>query len=206
METVADFIFLGSKSTADGDFNDEIKRCLLLGRKAMINLDSILKSRNITLLTRVKAMFFSSSLVWMWELDHKEDWAPKNWCFWTVVLDKTFENPLDNKEIKTVSPKGNQPWRFIERTDAEAEVPIVWPPDVRSQLIGIDPDAGKDWDETRRRRGATEDEMVGWHHWLNGCKSELTPEDRERQGSLGCRSPQGCRVGYDLVTEQQCIF
>ena len=149
---------------------------------------------------------FSSSLVWMWELDHKEDWAPKNWCFWTVVLDKTFENPLDSKEIKPVNPKGNQPWRFIETTDAEAEVPILWPPDVKSQLIGIDPDAGKDWDESRRRRGVTEDEMVGWHHWLNGCKSELTPEDRERQGRLGCRSPQGCRTGYDLVTEQQCIF
>ena len=142
----------------------------------------------------------------MWELDHKEDWAPKNWCFWTVVLEKTFENPLDNKEIKPVNPKGNQPWIFIERTDAGGEVPIVWPPDVKSQLIGIDPDPGKYWDESRRRRWATEDEMVGWHHWLHGYKSEQTPEDSERQGSFGCCSPQGGRVGNDLVTEQQCIF
>ena len=136
---------------------------------------------------------FSSSLVWMWELDHKEDWAPKNWCLWTVVLEKTFENPLDNKDIKPVNPKGNQPWRFIERTDAEGEVPTVWPPDVKSQLIGIDPDPGKDWDESRRRRWATEDKMVGWHHWLNGYKFEQAPGDSEQQGSLECCSPWGCK-------------
>ena len=110
METVTDFNFLGSKITADGDCNHEIKRCLLLGRKAITNLDSILKSRDITLPTKihlVKAMIFSSSHVQMWVLDYKETWAPKNWCFWTVVLEKTLESPLDCKEIKPVNPKGN---------------------------------------------------------------------------------------------------
>ena len=111
METVTDFIFRGSKITADGDCSHEIKRCLLLGRKVMTNVDSILKSRDITLLTKVhlvKVMVFSSSHVWMWELDHKEGWAPKNWCFWTVVLQKTLQSPLDCKEIQPVHPKRNQ--------------------------------------------------------------------------------------------------
>ena len=137
----------GSKITADGDCSHEIKRCLLLGRKVMNNLDSIFKSRDITLPTKVclvKAMVFSSIHVWMWELDHKEGLAPKNWCVWTVLLEKTLESLLDSKEIKPVYPKGNQSWIFIGRTDAEAEVPILWPPDVKSQLIGKDPDAGKD--------------------------------------------------------------
>ena len=123
VETVADFIFLGSKITADGDSSHEIKRHLLLGRKAMTNLDSILKSRDITLPTKV-CHGFASSHVWMWELDYKESWVPKNWCFWTVVLKKTLENPLDYK-IKPVIPKGNQSWIFIGRTDSEAETPIT---------------------------------------------------------------------------------
>ena len=115
---------------ADGDCNHEIKRCLLLGRKSMTNLDSILKSRDITLMTKfclVKAMVFASSHVWMWELDYKESWVPKNWCFRTVVLEKTLESPLDCKDIKPVHPKGNKSWIFIGRTDAEAETPILWP-------------------------------------------------------------------------------
>ena len=114
----------------------------------MTNLDSILKSRDITLPTKiclVKAMVFSSSLVWMWEMDHKESWALKNWRFWTVVLEKTLESLLDSKEIQPVSPKGNKSWIFIGRTDAEAETPVIWPPDVKNWLIGKDPDAGKDW-------------------------------------------------------------
>ena len=130
--------------------------------------DSVLKSRGITLPTKVhlvKAMVFSSSHVQMWELDYKEDWAPKNWCFWTVVLEKTLESPLDCKEIQPVHPKGNQSWLFIGRTDVEAETPILWPSDGKSQLIGKDPDAGKDW--RREEKGMTEDEMVVWHHWLN---------------------------------------
>ena len=147
-ETVADSIFGGSKITADGDCNHEIKICFQLGRKAMINLDSILKSRDITLSTKVhlvnQSYGFSSILVWMWELDSKESWAPKNWCFWTVMLEKTVESPLDCKEIQRVHPKGNHSWIFIGRTDAEAETPILGPPDAKSRLIGKDPDAGKD--------------------------------------------------------------
>ena len=173
METVTDFIFLGSKITADGDCSHEIKRCLLLGSKAMTNLDSILKSRDITLLTKVhlvKSYGFSSSQVWMWELDYKQSWAPKNWCFWTVVLEKSLESPLDCKEIQPVHPKGDQSWIFIGRTDAEAETPILWPPDVKKWLIGKDPDAGKDW--RWEEKGMTKDEMVGWHHQLNGHEFE----------------------------------
>ena len=153
METVADFIFLGSKITADGYCSHEIRRCLLLGRKVMTNLDSLLKSRDITLPTKVslvKAMVFPSSHVWMWELDYKESWALKNWCFWTVVLEKTLESPLDCKEIQPVHPKGNQSWVFIGRTDVEAETLILWPPDAESWLIWKDPDAGKDWGQEEK--------------------------------------------------------
>ena len=161
-------IFLGSKITADGECSHEIKRRLLLGRKVMTNLDSIFKSRDITLPTKVhlvKAMFFSSSHLWMWELDHKESWVHKNWGFWTVVL-KTLESPLDCKEIQPVHPKGDQSWVFIGRTDIEAETPILWPPDAKSQLIWKDPDTWKDL--RQEEKGTTEDEMVGWYHWLNG--------------------------------------
>ena len=114
---------------------------------------------------------FSSGHVWMWELYYKESWAPKNWCFWTVVLEKTLENPLDCKEVKPVHPKGDQSWIFVGRTDAEAEAPILWPPDMKSWLIWKDPDAGKDW--RREEKGTTEDEMVGWHHPWDGHEFEL---------------------------------
>ena len=153
-ETVADFIWGGSKVTADGDCSHEIKRCLLLGRKVMTNLDSILESRDITLPTKIpssQGYGFSSSHVLIWELRYKESWAPKNWCFWTVMLEKTFVSPLDCKEIQPVHPKGNQSWVFIGRTDVEAETPILWPPGSKSWLTGKDPDAGKDW--RWRRRG-----------------------------------------------------
>ena len=113
---------------------------------------------------------FSHSHVWMWELDYKESWAQKNWCFWTVVLEKALESPLDCKEIQPVHPKGDESWVFIGRTDVEAETPILWPPDVKSWLIGKDPDAGKDWGQ--EEKATTEDEMVGWHHWLNGHEFE----------------------------------
>ena len=141
-------IFWSSKITTDGDCSHEIKRCLLLGRKVMTNLDSILKCRDITLPAKVllvNAVVFSSSHVWMWELDYKESWVLKNWCFWTVVLVKTLESPLDSKEIQPVHPKGDQSWVFIGRTDIEAETPVLWPPDVKNWLIWKDPDAGKDW-------------------------------------------------------------
>ena len=113
---------------------------------------------------------FSSSHVWMWQLDYKESWVLKNWCFWTVVLEKTLESPLDCKEIKSVNPKRNQPWIFTGRTDAEAETPILWPPDAKNWLIWKDPDTGKDW--RQEEKGTTEDEMVGWHHQLNGHEFE----------------------------------
>jgi len=154
METVRDFIFLTSKITPDGDCSHEVKRCLLLGRKAMTNLDSILKSRDITLPTKVYSLSydFSSSYVWMWELDYKESWALNNWCFWTVVLEKILESPLDSKEIQPVHPKGDQSWVFIGRNDAKAEAPILWPPDAKNWVIWKDPDAGKDWSWRRRGR------------------------------------------------------
>ena len=113
---------------------------------------------------------FSSSHVWMWELDYKESWVPKNWWFWTMVLEKTLESSLSCKEIQPVHPKGDQSGVFIGRTDAEAETPILWPPDAKSWLILKDPDAGKDW--RQEEKGTTEDEMVGWHHWLNGHEFE----------------------------------
>ena len=161
-------LFLGgSKITADGDCSHEIKRHLLLRRKVMTNLDSILKSRDIALPTKVhlvKAMVFPV-VVFGWELDYKESWVPKNSCFWTVVLEKTLESPLNCKEIQPFHPDGDQSWMFIGRTDVEAQTSILWSPDAKSWLIGKDPDAGKDrrWEE----KGMTEDEMVGWY-WLNG--------------------------------------
>ena len=172
METVSDFIFLGSKITADGDCSHEINRHLLLGRKAMINLDSILKSRHYfaSIGTFSQSYGFSSSHIWMWELDYEESWALKNWCFWTVVLETTLESPWDCKEIQPVHPKGNQSWIFIGKTDVEAETPILLPPDVKNWIIWKDPDAGKDW--RWEEKGMTEDQMVEWHHQLNGHEFE----------------------------------
>ena len=162
---MSDFILGVSKITADGDCSHEIKRCLHLGRKVMTNLDSILKSRDITLPSKVhlvKAM--------MWELDYKESWAAKNWCFWTVVLEKTLESPLGCKEIQPVHSEGDQSWVFFGGTDVEAETPILWPPDVKNWLIWKDPDAGKDW--RQEEKGMAQEEMVGWRHWLNGHEFE----------------------------------
>ena len=131
---------------------------------------------------------FSSSHVWMWELDCKESWVPKNWCFWTVVLEKTLENPLDCKKIQPVHPRGNQFWIFIGKTDAEAETPILWPPDAKNWLTVKDPDAGKDW---RLEKGTTEDEMVGWHLWIDGHGFGWTPGVGDGQGGLVCCSSWG---------------
>ena len=169
VETVADFISGGSKITADGDCSHEIKRHLLLGRKVMTKLDSIFKSRDITLPTNVclvKAMVFPAIMYGCESWTIKKSWVLKNWCFWTVVLEKTLESLLDCKEIHPVHPKGNQSWMFIERTDVEAETPILGLPDAKSWLIWKDPYAGKDW--RQEEKGTTEDEMVGWHQWLNG--------------------------------------
>ena len=134
----------------------------------------------------------------MWKLDYKESWALKNWCFWTMVLEKTLESPLDCKEIQLVHPKGNQSWVFIGKTGAEAETPILWPPDTKSWLIGKDPDAGKDW--RWKEKGTTEDEMVGWHHQPDGYEFEQALGVGDGKGSLACCSPWGCKELY--TTEQ----
>ena len=170
METMTHFVFLGYKITADGDCSHKIKRGLLLWREVMTNLDSILKSRDFAnKVLSSKRYGFSSSHVWIWELDYKESWA-QNWCFWTLVLEKSLESSMDCKEIQPVHPKGNQSWIFIGRTDAETETPTLWPPDVKNGLIRKDPDAGKDW--RQEEKGMTEDEMVGWHHRHDGHESE----------------------------------
>ena len=143
---------------------------------------------------------FSSSHVWVWKLDYKESWALKKWCFWTVVLEKALENPLDCKEIQPIHPKGNQSWIFVGRTDGEAETPILWPPDAKNWLIWKDPDAGKDW--RQEEKGTTEDEMVGWHHWLDGHEFELVM-DRE-PGMLQSMGLQ--RVRHDWATELNYPF
>ena len=142
-------------------------------RKVMTNLDSILKSRDITLPTKVhlvKAVVFPV-VMYGWELDCEEGWVPKNWCFWTVVLEKTLESPLDCKEIQLVHSE-DQPWDFFGRNDAKAETPLLWPPHAKSWLIGKDSDAGRDWGQ--EEQGMTEDEMAGWHHWLDGREFEWT--------------------------------
>ena len=193
METVTDFIFLGFKITADSDCSHKIKRCLLLGRKAMTNLGSVLKSRDITLPTKVhviKAMVF---LVVMygcesWTMKKAECQKIDAFELW-LVLKNILESPLDIREIKLLNPKGNKPWIFIGRTDAEA--PILLPPDAKSQLIGKDTYTGEDWGHKEKR--VTEDGMVGWHHWLNGHEFEQTVEDGEGQGGLACCSSWGCK-------------
>ena len=178
VETVADFIFWGSKIAADGDYSHEIKRHLLLGRKVMTKLDSILKSRDITLSKKVclvKAMVFPV-VMYGCELDYKESWALKNWCFWTVVLEKTPESALDCKEIQPVHPKGDPSWVFIGRTDAEAETPILRTPHAKSWLIWKVPDAGKDW--RQEEKGMTDGWMASptqWAWvWVNSGQGGLT--------------------------------
>ena len=177
VETVSDFIFLGSKITKDGDCSHEKKRCLLLGRKAVTNLDSILESRDITFPTKVhivKAMVFPI-VIQMWELDHREGWVLKNWCFWnTMALKKTLESPLDSEEIKPVNPKGNQPWIFIGRTDAEAETPIRWPHDEKNRLI-VNKTLMLGKTEGMRRKG--------WQRmgWLDGITDSMDMSLRKLQ-------------------------
>ena len=193
METVRDFI-LGSKITADGDCSHDIKRHLLLGTKDMTNLDSIIKKQRHYFANKgpsSQSYGFPGSHVWMWELDYKESWAPKNWYFWTVMLEKTLESPLDCKEIQPVHPKGNESWIFIGRTDAEAEGPILWPPDGKSQFMGKDPDAGKDW--RQEEKGMTDDEMIGWHHLLDGHEFEQALGVGDGEGILLCFSPWSCK-------------
>jgi len=191
MEIVADFIFLGSKITEDGDCSHEIKRNLLLRRKAMTNPDSILKSRDITLPTKVRLV---KAMVFPVVMYGCESWAIRKAEHRRIdVLSsgvgKTLESPLACKEIQPVNPKGNQSWIFTGRTDAEAEALILWPPDVKNWLFRKDPDPGKDW--RQEEKGASEDEMVGWHHRLDGHDFEQAPGVGDGQWSLACYSPWG---------------
>ena len=240
METVTDFIFLGSKITADAmklkapwkKSYDKPRKHIKKQRNYFANKGPSSRSyrrrqwhptpgllpgesqgpgslvgcclRVAQSLTRLKWLSsssssqsygFSSSHVWTWELDHKESWVPTNCCLWTVVLEKILESPLDSKEIKPVNPKGNQPWIFTERADAEAEVPLLWPPDAKNWLTGKDPD----W--RQEEKGTTEDEMVGWHHWFYGHEFEQAPGVGDGQGGLMCCSPWGCRLRHDWATE-----
>ena len=192
VEAVTEFVSLGSKSTADSDYSLKIKRLLLLGRKAMTNIDSIIKSRDITLPTKVWIVKAKVFPVVMYGC---ESWTIKKaecrrtdafelWCW------RTLESPLDCKEIQPVHSKGNQSCIFIGRTDAEAEAPILWPPDVKSWLFEKDLDARKDWEQEKE---AAEEEMIGWHYWLDGHKFEQALGDIETQGSLVCCSPWGLK-------------
>ena len=188
--------FIFHKITIDGDCNHKIKRHLLLRRKAMTNLDSVLKGRHhfANKGQYIKSPYsqsysFSSSHVWMWDLDQKEGLSAEELVFSSCGAGEDSSESPGSKEIKPIKPKGNQPWIFIGRTDTVA--PLIWPPDVKSQLIGKDPDAGKDWG--REEKEVTEDEMAGWHHWLNGHEFEQTLGDSEGQGSLACCSPWGCK-------------
>ena len=198
METETDFIFLGSKIIADGDCSHEIKT-LAPWKKSYDKSRQCIKKQRRYFADKgpnSQSYGFSSSHVQMWELNHKESWAPKNWCFWTVVLEKTLESPLESKEIKPVIPKRNQSWIFIGRTDAEA--PILWLPDAKNWFIGKDPGAGKDWRQEKQQ--TTKDEMVGWHHWLDGHEFQQSLGDDEGQGSLVCYSPWDCKESD--MTEQ----
>ena len=164
--------------------------------------------------TKVDNYILFGELTWMWELDYKESWVPKNWCFWTVVLEKTLESPLDCKEIQPVHPKGAKSWVFIGKTDFEAQIPILWPPDSKSWLIWKDPDAGKDWGQ--KKEGKTEDEMVGWHHWLSGHGFGWTPGVGDGQAGLVCCGSWGRKESdmterlnwteYFTIHSPECFF
>ena len=189
VETVTDFIFLGSKITAGGEW--KLKDASSLEEKLWPIRQHIKQQRHYFANKSLSSQSygFSSGHEWMWELENKKSWAPQNWCFWTVVLEKTLESPLDCKEIEPVHPKRDQSWVFIGRTDAEAETPILWLPDAKNWLIWKDPDAGKDW--RQEEKGTTEDEMAGRHHHLNGHEFEQAPGVGDGQGGLASCSPWG---------------
>ena len=200
MQTMTNFLFLGSTIIADGYRSHEIKRCLFLGRKVMTNLGSIWKCRDITLPAKVrlvKAMVFPV-VTYGCELDYKESWVLKNWCFWTVVLEKTLESPLGSKETQPINPTGNQTWMFTGRTDAGSETPILWPPDAKNWLIGKDPDAGK-------LQAGGEGDDTGWDGWMASPTQWTWVGDG--QGSLVCWSPWGHKASdtTEWLNWRRCI-
>ena len=215
VETVRDFNFLGSRITADGDCSHEIKRHLLLGRKAMTNPDSILKSRDITLPTKVhlvKAMLSSSSHVWMWDLYYKESWVPKNWYFWTVMLEKSLESSFDWKEIQPVHPKGNQSWIFTGTTDAKAETPILSPPDVKNWHWK----RPWCWERLKVGREGDDREWDGWMAsptwrtwvWVGSGSWGWTgrPGVLQSMGSQRVRQNWATELNWCLITEIYCVM
>ena len=212
VETVTDFVFLGCKITADSNCSHEIERCWLLGRKAMTNLDGVLKSKHITLSTNVhivRGMVFLVVMYWYesWTIKKVENQridAFKLWCWWRLLRVPWTAERSNQSIRKPVNPKGDQPWIFIGWTSAQAEAPILWLPDVKSQFTGRDAGAGKDWRQEKKR--VTEDKMVEWHHWLNGHEFEQTPRHRDRQGSLALQFMGLQTVGHDLETEQQSLL
>ena len=173
METVTDFILRGSKITADFGVQPWNEKTLAPWKKSYDQPRQHIKELRYYFANQgpsSKSYGFSSSHVWIWELDYKESWVLKNWCVWTVVLEKTLESPLDCKKIQPIHPKGDQSWIFIGKSDVETEALILWPPDVKNWLTGKDPNAGKDW--RQEEKGMTEEEMVGWHHQLDGHEFE----------------------------------
>ena len=169
--------------------------------KNILNLEA---KRNLNFPFSYLDFMLTSGHVWMWGLDCEESWVLKNWCFWTVVLEKTLESPLDYREVQPVHPKGDQSWVFIGRADAEAESPILWLPHGKSWLLGKDPDAGRDWGQ--EEKGTTENEMSGWHHWLDERESEWTPGAGDGQGGLACCDLWGHRVRHRLTDRTELTW
>ena len=195
-----------SKITADGDYSPEIKTFDPWKISFDQTRQHIKKQRHYfaNKIPSSQSYGLYSSHIWVWELDSKESWVLKNWCFWTVVLEKTLESPLDCKEFQPVNPKVNQSWISFGSSDAEAETPIFRTPDVKNWLIGKDPDAGKNWQQ--HEKGTTEDEMIEWHHKLDGHEFEHVLSVGEGQGSLVCYSPCVCRIRRSWVVELNWIY
>jgi len=204
METITDFILGALKSLQIVTATMKLKDACFLEESYDQPSQHIKKQRHYFTNkgSSSQSYGFSSSHVWMWDLDYKESWALKNWCFWTVVLEKTLENALDCKEIQPVRSKGNQSWIFTGRTDAEAETPILWPSDVKNWLIWKDPDAGRDW--RREDKGTAEDEMFEWHHQHLGYEFEYAPGVGDGQRSLTCHSPWGHKES-DTTEQLNCL-